>query len=104
MIALSNLEAVNAWPTPTIIYDVRDFMASAYFCRKFIKSFTPIARLITHLKSENFALKWAEECQLAFNQLNVAFNFAPYLLLHDTVKQFLLKTEGPDYAFGAFLL
>jgi hypothetical protein len=45
----AKVQAVKDWPVPTSIKEIQSFLGFANYCRKFIKGFGTITRLLTDL-------------------------------------------------------
>lgn len=54
------VEAVNNWPTPTSIKDVRGFLGLTGYYRRFIKHYAELALPLTELKKEA-AFRWTQK-------------------------------------------
>eukprot|EP00961_Rhodomonas_salina_P090950 1223993-Rhodomonas_salina.2 len=93
------IEAVENWPIPETVRDVRSFLGLAGFYRKFINDFAKTARPLTDiLKSTEFEEKFGhpfkkkahvtlgkDEIQ-AFNELKTALTTSPCLIIFDPSK------------------
>lgn len=56
----SKVEAINSWPIPKSIHDVRSFHGLASFYRRFIKNFSSVAAPLTDcIKGDKF--QWTEQ-------------------------------------------
>ena len=54
-------EAIQEWPAPRSITDVRSFHGLASFYRRFVKDFSMIASLLTEIIKKVVGFKWGEE-------------------------------------------
>ena len=61
--------AVQNWPEPCNISEVRSFLGICGYYRRFIEKFAEIAKPLTKLTEKGTALVWTKECQDAFNGL-----------------------------------
>jgi len=76
--AKSKIEAIQSWPTPKSIHDVRAFHGLASFYRRFIQSFIIIMAPITEvIKSISFL--WTLNAQPAFEEIKRRLTQAPVL-------------------------
>ena len=97
------LEAIENWPIPRKVKDVRSFLGFANFYRHFITGFSHWSKTLTRLTKKNQKWEWGDEEQKAFDKLKDAFMTAPVLILPDYNKQFILETDASDFATGAVL-
>jgi hypothetical protein len=54
-------EAIQEWPAPRSITDVRSFHGLASFYRRFVKDFSMIASSLTEIIKKVVGFKWGEE-------------------------------------------
>jgi hypothetical protein len=60
------LQAIQEWPAPRSVAEVRSFMGLAGYYRKFIVRFSKIAHSITSLQRKEKKFQWTEECESNF--------------------------------------
>ncbi|GBG82712.1 hypothetical protein CBR_g36240 [Chara braunii] len=95
--------AVQDWPRPANIRDVRSFLGLASYYKKFIKNFSAIAVPLTDLTKKDTSFLRTSECQEAFTRLKEALIRAPVLKLPDPTLPFVLTTDASQYGVGAVL-
>ncbi|CAC5407022.1 Retrovirus-related Pol polyprotein from transposon 297,Retrovirus-related Pol polyprotein from transposon 17.6 [Mytilus coruscus] len=83
------IEAVQSWPMPNNVKDVRSFHGTCSYYRKFIKDFSKIARPLHRLPEKNVIFKWNAECETAFNILKKALMTSPILTYSCIDKEFI---------------
>ena len=71
--------AVEEWPVPSNIHELRSFLGLASYYRKFIRSFSLIAEPLYELLRKGRQFCWSETQQLAFEQLKSCLVQAPVL-------------------------
>jgi hypothetical protein len=97
--------AVQQWPQPKNVSDVRSFLGLANFYRRFVKDYSRIALPLTELTKEvsGTGFAWGAEQQAAFEALKAALCAPPVLLVPDQSKPFVLNTDACKFAIGATL-
>ncbi|CAC5360975.1 unnamed protein product [Mytilus coruscus] len=65
----SKIDAVKEWPVPRNVHDVRSFLGTCSYYRRFIRGFADIARPLHKLTEKQARFEWTQECQIAFKTL-----------------------------------
>lgn len=107
----AKVEAVQNWPAPTNIREVRAFLGLAGYYRRFIAGFAKIARPLNSLltgvpaakKTGARPIQWTAECQDSFQRLKAALTQAPVLAYADFTLPFRLYTDASNQGLGAVL-
>ena len=73
------VEAVQSWPVPRNVKQVKSFYVLCTYYWKFVENFAQIARPLTNLTPKNEKFHWAPDCQQAFANLKEALTTAPVL-------------------------
>ena len=97
-------EAILNWPTPTTRTELKRFMGTVNFLRKFCVGISGVAAPLSRLGSEKVPFKWTKECEFAFCQIKNLFTEAPLLRHADPTKQFILERDASNYAYAGVLL
>ena len=99
----SKVESVKTWPIPKTKRDVRSFLGTCSYYRRFIQDFAAIARPLHSLTEKNCTFKWTQECEVSFEKLKAALSSAPILGFPDMSKPFILDTDASGFGIGAVL-
>ena len=124
--------AVQDWPVPKSVYEVRSFLGLSNYFRKYIQGYSAVAAPLTDLLKglskedkqgkllrwnrlppaqvermhADFASNWSDACEKAFQDLKAALTSAPVLALPDFSKPFELIADACETpaAIGSLLL
>lgn len=97
------VDAIKNIKMPKTTREVRSFLGTAGWYRRFIKDFATIAAPLTDTlkKSKKFTL--TPEAIESFNRLKRALTTAPVLRHPDFAKRFYIQCDASDYGIGAVL-
>ena len=98
------VSAVQSWPVPKNVHDVRSFLGLCNYFRKFIAHYSSIAVPLTNLTKKSVGWDWTGRCQDAFEKLKRSLIEAPLLRTPDEKKPYDVITDASDYGLGAVLL
>ena len=99
----SKVDAIQQWPAPMTISDLRGFLGLAGYYRRFIAFFSAIALPLTALLKKDKAYKWNDEANKAFQKLKWAVQNAPVLVTPRQDLEFVVTTDASGFAVGASL-
>ncbi|GJX70894.1 reverse transcriptase domain-containing protein [Tanacetum coccineum] len=99
----SKVDVIAKLPHPTTVKGVQSFLGHAGFYRQFIKDFSKIFRLMTHLLEKNTSFIFSNECIQAIEMLKKKLTEAPILIAPDWDLPFELMCDASDFAIGAVL-
>jgi hypothetical protein len=106
--APQKVEAIQSWPVPTNVQQVRQFIGLAQHYRRFIPGFAGIAAPLTDLTKgsgpKRRPVVWSDECQKSFELIKKKMMNAPVLMNPDMNKPFRIECDASDFAIGAVLL
>lgn len=99
-----NVLAVQNWPVPMNVKQVRGFLGLAGYYRRFVRNFGMISHPLIDLLKKNVVFSWTEDKEAAFWALQEALTSAPVLALPDFTQEFEVETDASDKGVGVVLI
>ena len=100
---MSKLQAVQDFPTPTSVKDVRSFIGFSNFYRRHIPRLSELTAPLVRLTRKDVEFKWSQECEDAFRSIKDSLLQYPVLRYPDFSKDFYLSTDASDFAISGVL-
>lgn len=105
------ISAVQDWPTPTTVKEVRSFLGFAGYYRRFIPHFAQVAEPLQELirgypceqLKRRLPIEWTERQETAFQTLKKLLTQPPVLGYPDYSQPFRLYTDASKQGLGAVL-
>ena len=97
------VKAIVEWPTPETVTDVRSFLGTAGYYRRFVRDFGTVAAPLHRLTDKNAKWIWTEEHQRAFETLKTALTTTPILRFPVPDAPYILNTDASLTGIGAVL-
>ncbi len=96
-------EAINKYPVPRNVDQVRSFLGLAGYYRKFVKNYAEKAHSLTKLTSKDVEWTWGPDQQEAFQRLKNCLTSPPILAYPDFTRDFIIHTDASGYGVGSVL-
>ena len=74
----AKVEAVQSWPIPTTVTEVRSFLGLAGYYRSFVRDFSCIAKPLSALAEKGRTFLWSKECTETFERRKGQRGGSPY--------------------------
>ncbi|KAK1695315.1 hypothetical protein QYE76_012012 [Lolium multiflorum] len=101
---VSKIEAIQNWPTPMNVSQVRSFHGLVGFYRRFVPNFSTIAAPLNDLTKKGVVFEWGAAQDHAFDELKRLLTSAPLLALPDFNKQFEIECDASGIGIGGVLM
>jgi hypothetical protein len=95
--------AVENWPTPKCVRDLKAFLGLCGYYRRFMEGFANMASPLYELLQKGRSFEWTDRCQQAFDWLKSSLISSPVLGMPNDKDAFVLDTDASDETIGAVL-
>ena len=95
--------AVQEFPRPSNLQEVRRFLGMTSYYRRFIANFAKVAQPLHQLTAKGVPFDWTWECETAFQTLKSRLVTPPVLAYPCFTKDFTLETDASIQGLGAVL-
>jgi hypothetical protein len=98
----SKVEAMVAWPHPTNISTLREFLGLTCYYRKFVRQYDVLARPLTNLLKKGQFI-WDDNAESVFITLKQAMTTTPTLAMPNFNDSFTIEIDASGEGIGAVL-
>lgn len=95
--------AIKNWPIPKTETELRGFLGTLGYYRRFIKDFAKIVKPLTKPLRKGEKVVHSEEFVETFNKCKIILTSSHVLQYPDFTKPFILTTDASNFAIGAVL-
>lgn len=99
----TKITAVEAWPTPRNVKEVRGFLGLSGYYQRFIARYAQLAAPLIDLLKKNEGFNWRIREETAFQELKKALISAPVLSYPNFDRPFQIDTDACEFGVGAVL-
>ena len=99
----SKISAIREWLTPENATDVRSFLGTASYYRRFVRDFASIAAPLHRFTEKGVSFVWTSEHQSAFESLKTAFSTTSVLRFSMPEAPYVLDTYASLTGIGVVL-
>ncbi|MCO5598493.1 hypothetical protein L7F22_052590 [Adiantum nelumboides] len=100
----AKIKAIQNWPKPVNLHEVRSFLGLCSYCRRFIRFFAEIAAPLHDLTRKSVVFRFGERHQQAFKLLKEKLTTEPVLILPNLRKSFQVQCDACGSRIGAMLM
>ena len=100
----AKIRAIEEWPAPKNVKELRSFLGLAGYHRKFVEHFSQRTMPMSELLKGGAEWRWGEEQQAAFEDLKMTMTSAPVLAIPDPSLPYEVFTDASQFGVGAVLL
>ena len=97
------VEAVARWTAPRTVRQVRTFLGTVGYYKRFIKGYADICRPLYDLTKKGVKFEWSPDCEDSFQTLKQRLLCAPIMGYPREEGQYILDTDASGFAIGAVL-
>ena len=98
------VKAIQQYPTPKSVTEVRSFLGLANFLRLYVDHFAHTAAPLTQLLKDGAKFSWSDEQDEAFEALKEKLSSTPVLIYPDFNEPFVIQTDACKTGVGAALM
>ena len=102
------IRAIQLWPRPMTVTEVRKFTGLTNYYRKFIHGYAKVAQPLHDLvsgknaKKKRSSVEWTDDCERAFKRLKELCSRTPVLAYPDYRQKFKLYMDASRVALVQF--
>ena len=95
--------AIRAWPPFRTLTELRAFLGTCGYYRRFVKDVSSIAAPLYGLLKKGFPFEYSTECQQVFDTLKLKLMTEAILALPTDDRTYILDVDASNFGLGAVL-
>lgn len=99
----SRIKAINEFPRPRNIRELRGFLGLINFDRRFCEHFSDLTLPLLKLLKKDYRWNWGNKEQKAFDDVKLAFLNVTIVIHPDFDKTFFIQADSSGFGLGACL-
>ncbi|XP_070029898.1 uncharacterized protein [Nicotiana sylvestris] len=104
MVDPKKIEAVQSWPRPTSMTEIRSSLGLTGYYRRFVQGFSSIASPLTRLTQKGAPFRWSDDCEESFQKLKTTLTTAPILVLPSGLGTYMVYCNASRVGLGCVLM
>jgi len=100
----TKVEAVEKWPVPKSVTEIRCFLGLAGYYRRFVEGFSRLAAPLTALTRKDRRYEWTDRCEQSFREIKRRLISAPVLTIPEEGEKFDIYSDASKTGLGAVLM
>ena len=99
----SKTPAIDEWPVPKPVKDVRRFVGLCTYCWRFILEFAEMIRPLHRLTEKGKTFDWTDDRATAFQHMKLTLTTAPVSPFPESYGAFTVDTDASGVGIGCIL-
>lgn len=104
IVDLSKIYAVLQWETLKLVTEIRSFLGSDGYYRRFIEGFSKLALNLTQFSRKGQAYVWSVQCEKSFQEIKKKLTYALVLILSSPSESFVVYCDVSKMGLGGMLM
>ena len=97
------IAAVKRWCAPKTVKQLRTFIGTVAYYKRFVKDFAEICKPLYDLTKKGAKFVWSTECEKAFQTLKGELTSAPIMAYPQPGVRYIVDTDSSGFAIGSVL-
>lgn len=97
------IKAIQEWPKPATVKQLRGFLGLSRYYIRFIKSYASLSQPLKALLKKNVKFRWSDELQMSFYALKKELLSTPVLALPNFNQEFIVEIDASHSGIGVVL-